>query len=292
MSEGPEVKIVADKIQQALGKKSIEGIIINNLEENIKDKIIGSSLDYANTYGKNLILRFSSGIYLRSHMLMWGKWRIYNRVEYEAGLAKLPPRRQNLKNSNIQDNSPKDVRSDSRTRLTIITSDKVLVEFNGPILQFSTENPVFAEPIKSLGPDALAETFNAIEVKKRLKNKEKNNNLLLVDALLDQRIVSGIGNKYKSEILFSTKLYPFKKISELSKNEIFNLVEKIPMVLNFGYKNKGRTRVISLDENKSWNNRHWVFRRSGKNCFICGTKIQSEKIYSKRITFWCPNCQK
>lgn len=292
MSEGPEVKIVADKIQQALGKKSIEGIIMNNLDENIKDKIIGSTLDYAKTYGKNLILRFSRGVYLRNHMLMWGKWRIYDRVEYEAGLAKPPPRRRNLKNPNIEDNSPKDVRYDSRTRLTIVTSDKILVEFNGPILQFSTENPVFAEPIKSLGPDALAENYDVKDVIKRLKNKEKNNNLLLVDALLDQRIVSGIGNKYKSEILFCTKLYPFKKISEISKNEIYRLVEKIPIVLNFGYKNKGRTRIIASDENKSWNNSHWVFRRSGKNCFICNTKIQSEKIYSKRITFWCPNCQR
>jgi endonuclease-8 len=223
---------------------------------------------------------------------MSGKWRIYNRDENEDGLATPPPRVKDKKNSKLKEKKLKDVRFDTRTRLTIITSDKVLVEFNGPILQFSTENPVLAEPIRFLGPDALAENFDSIEVLKRLRNKDKNNHLLLVDALLDQRIVSGIGNKYKSEILFSSKLYPFKKISELSKNDISSLVEKIPIVLNFGYKNNGKTRHISSNQKNSWNSGHWVFRRVGKECFICGTKIKSEKKNSKRITFWCPKCQK
>ena len=79
----------------------------------------------------------------------------------------------------------RDVRNDSRLRLTIITKEKVLVECNGPILQFSIDNPAEKEPIKSLGPDCLDEIFDLDEAKKRLQTKPQ---LLISEALLDQKI--------------------------------------------------------------------------------------------------------
>ena len=83
------------------------------------------------------------------------------------------------------------LRIDSRVRLTIITHDAVLIEFNGPILQFSTDNPAEKEPVKSLGPDWLI--FSKPKI------------LLISDALLNQKIIAGIGNKYKSEIILFVK---------------------------------------------------------------------------------------
>ena len=65
----------------------------------------------------------------------------------------------------------RDVRNDFRLRLTITTKEKVLVEFNGPILQFSIDNPAEKEPIKSLGPDCLDEIFDLDEAKKKITNK-------------------------------------------------------------------------------------------------------------------------
>ena len=182
----------------------------------------------------------------------------------------------------------RDVRNDSRLRLTIITKEKVLVEFNGPILQFSIDNPAEKEPIKSLGPDCLDEIFDLDEAKKRLQIKPQ---LLISEALLDQKIISGIGNKYKSEILFICKIWPFKQISKLDPTEEKILFEAIPKILKFGYKNFGRTRHLLENEQKSWNTRHWVFRRSGKLCWICKSEIKSERTVTSRPTFWCPNCQ-
>ena len=186
----------------------------------------------------------------------------------------------------------KDVREDFRVRLSIITADSVLIQFNGPILQFSTYDPATKEPIKLLGPDGLSNDLDKGKVVSNLKDKSmKNKNLLIADALLDQQIVSGVGNKYKSEILFLNKLYPFKKADSLSEYELNKLVLDIPKILECGYKNKGKTRSLSNGEKYSWNTTHWVFRRSGKPCWICNTKISSEKKITSRSTFWCQFCQ-
>ena len=227
MSEGPEVKIIADKISGILQGKKIEKIICKNLDTHIKNKIANSELEYVKAFGKNLVFKFSSGIFLRNHMMMWGKWRIYERVEYDKGLAIPPPRRSKKKylDSPRTTRKEKDVRRDSRVRLTIITHDAVLIEFNGPILQFSTDNPAEKEPIKSLGPDCLNhQIFDVEEIKQRLLFYSKRKELLISDALLNQNIIAGIGNKYKSEILFVCKINPFKQISQLDlvqQNSLF-----------------------------------------------------------------------
>lgn len=287
MSEGPEVKIIADKILSAMFGKKIEDIIFKNLNNNIKNKIIGSKFQEIRTFGKNIVIKFSSGIYLRNHMMMWGKWSIYDRQMYNKGLA-IPPKRSKWKKNPILLKNVKDVREDSRVRLTIITKETVLIEFNGPILQFSLENPSEKEPIKSLGPDCLSEIFDIHEAKTRLHTKQQ---LLISEALLDQKIISGIGNKYKSEILFICKISPFKQISQLEPTEEKTLLERIPKLLRHGYKNSGRTRCLLENEKSSWNTRHWVFRRTGKECLICRSLIKSEKTLTNRATFWCPNCQ-
>jgi len=294
MSEGPEVKIIANKILSQLKGKEIEDIIFKNLDSHTKNQIIGSKLEYVQAFGKNLVFKFSSGIYLRNHMMMWGKWRIYDRTKYDEGLATPPPRRSKI---NHYHPSPlikeKDVRSDSRVRLTIITKDTVLIEFNGPILQFSMDNPVEKEPIKSLGPDCLNQSiFDVKEFEKRLLLPLTKQEILFIsEALLNQKIIAGIGNKYKSEILFVCGINPFKKISQLDINEQNQLYEKIPKVLKYGYENAGRTRPLLKNEENSWSTRHWVFRRSGRECWICKTKIMSEKKLTARSTFWCPTCQ-
>jgi len=185
------------------------------------------------------------------------------------------------------------VRKDSRTRLTIITLDKVLIQFNGPILQFSLNDPATMEPIASLGPDAMSPNYDKDTVMDIMKSKSKNTGMIISNALLDQKILSGIGNKYKSEILFLNNTYPFEKVTTFSNDELNRLVMDVPRILKFGYQNSGRTRrPKTTDKEKiSWDTTHWVFRRSGKPCWICGSKIVSERKLTARPTFWCPNCQ-
>ena len=299
MSEGPEVRIMADKIHDALsGKRTIQNVLHKNIDEETKSKIIGSSMEYVKTFGKNIVVKFSSGVYLRNHMMMWGKWRVYDRGEYDGGSAKSPPRYAYRKYGSrktgemrLKKSAVMDVRHDARVRLTLITADRVLIQFNGPVLQFSLDDPAKKEPILSLGPDGLGDGYDIDRVQATLRSKSKNTNMLIANALLDQQIISGIGNKYKSEILFLNKIYPFKKVVSFSENELSGLLLGIPKILGYGYKAKGRTRPLSGSEKVVWDSAHWVFRRSGKQCWVCGAKIASEKKLTSRSTYWCPTCQ-
>ena len=121
----------------------------------------------------------------------------------------------------------------------------ILIEFNGPILQFLTDNPAEKEPIKSLGADCLNhQIFDVEEIKQRLLICSKRKELLISDALLNQNIIAGIGNKYKSEILFVCKINPFRQITQLNLTQINSLFEEIPKLLKYGYENAGRTREL------------------------------------------------
>jgi endonuclease VIII len=158
MSERPEVKITAEKLCKAICGKTIDKVYSKTTIGNeFANKIRESDVRCVETYGRNMVITFSTGIYLRNHMLMWGKWRIYDRQEFEEGKSNAP-RRTKLKwmirtttgehstadepvTKKIEygNNSGKenviDVRNDSRVRLMIFTKDKVAVQFNGPILK-------------------------------------------------------------------------------------------------------------------------------------------------------------
>jgi endonuclease VIII len=164
------------------------------------------------------------------------------------------------------------------------------VQFNGPILQFTEDNPLLHESITRLGPDALKSKFDMGKAKDRLKERE---NMKLADLLLDQTFVAGIGNKYKSEILFLQKLWPFNHASSLSLSKQQRLLKSIREVLKAGYLNAGRTRSQQKGEpSNKWDYRHWVFRIAAKPCWVCGTKIVMDRQSSSRVTFWCSRCQK
>ena len=305
MSEGPEVKLTANKICKGICGKTIDKVYSKpTISNELSSKLIGSHVTSTETYGKNIVISFSTGIYLRNHMLMWGKWRIYDRQKFEGGKSKAP-RRSKLRvaipteasgNEDVFD----DVRQDSRVRLMIFTKDKVAVQFNGPILKFFFENPANLEPIAKLGPDPLRPNFDINDLKDRLYQRIKNNSsTLIVDLLLDQTFVAGIGNKYKSEILFLSKINPFVAIKDLPSKVMETLLQQIPSVLNIGYANAGMTRVIykTIGEmaggnSKKWSDKHWVFRRGGMPCWNCMTRIVTDYKSSARVTFWCPKCQR
>ncbi len=306
MSEGPEVRRTADKIAEAALGKSIVDLQCKSIKSDLKEKVIGSTLLSVDTYGKNIILHFSSNIYLRNHMMMWGKWRIYSRTEYDSGKARPPARVKwkkelminksaNVSNKigeSVTNHSDRDlktnVQDDPRTRLVLFTDTHVVVQFNGPILQFSEDNPLQHESISRLGPDALKPDFDTKEAKKRLKERTE---MKLADLLLDQSFIAGVGNKYKSEILYLLKVWPFRLAKNLSSSEQEKLLQRIREVLTAGYLNAGRTRPQQQGESGKWNFRHWVFRRAGRPCWICDTPVIMDKHSSSRVTFWCPYCQ-
>lgn len=299
MSEGPEVKRTADRLTEVLAGTKIVGMYSKRIDAKIKEKILGAEVRDIETFGKNIVISFSSGIFLRNHMMMWGKWRIYDRAAFDQGVANAPPRsrwrsKTAIKNAARSSNGIAqitDVRKDFRVRLVLLTSNHAVVQFNGPVIQFSNNHPSSVAPLSLLGPDPLKKTYDNKAVLKRL---EERNEQIVADLLLDQTFVAGVGNMYKSEILFQVELCPFIKTSAISKEKKIRLINQIPKTLWYGYYNIGKTRPIGDKDGQisKWTNNLWVFRRAGQICWVCGkSKIQMDRKRTRRVTFWCPSCQ-
>ncbi len=92
MSEGPEVKRTADKLSSVLVGQTIEKVSFRKSDsQEIVKRLIGTNVKQIHTHGKNMVIEFTNGIFLRNHMMMWGKWRIYDRKQFDEGTAKSPP---------------------------------------------------------------------------------------------------------------------------------------------------------------------------------------------------------
>jgi endonuclease-8 len=275
-SEGPEVRRTADALAKVL-----EGEV---LVEPTDERVAGARVTAIRTHGKHIVLAFDSGLYLHNHLMMWGKWRTYARRAWDEGRAR-PPKRYRP--------GPvvKDVRKDRRVRLVLATATHVAVEFNGPLLRFTDVDPSRdpGSSIARLGPDALAKRFSLREALARWEEREA---MKLADLLLDQTFVAGVGNKYKSDVLFLEKLDPFARAGDLSLARRKRLIAAVRRILAFGYENGGRSRPLGPGEKKTdWLARHWVFRRGGKPCYVCGTRIVTDRKSSARVTYHCPACQ-
>jgi formamidopyrimidine-DNA glycosylase len=281
-------------LQEALGGRVIEGVEFRRksggLSPAVEARVLGARVRRVRTFGKHLVVDFTRGVHLHNHMMMFGKWRTYPRAAYDSGCAKPPPRSRRWRGPRSRVGpTVADVRDDSRVRLVLRTADVVAVEFNGPVLSFTTCDPARRQSIRRLGPDALATPFDAAEARRRLRARGRKT---LADLLLDQSFVAGIGNKYKSEILWQLGLDPFMRASALARREITRLLAEIPATLRRGYLQAGRTRPLEDGESAaSWNHKHWVFRRGGRSCWTCGTPVMTDRARSARVTFLCPTCQ-
>ncbi|AKM83730.1 MAG: Formamidopyrimidine-DNA glycosylase [Candidatus Campbellbacteria bacterium GW2011_GWD1_35_49] len=174
---------------------------------------------------------------------------------------------------------------------------------SGDILDFSdlrkfgwlgvvkTEDVENTKEIQKLGIDALGSSFTLKKFKEILNKKQKSTIGVL---LLDQSLIAGVGNIYRSEILFSAGVNPKRKVSSLKNSEIERIFDSIKNILKKAVKMRGTSDSDYRDtEGKSgkFQNELRVYRREGKLCKLCDTKIIREKI-GQRSIFYCPVCQK
>ena len=213
--------------------------------------------------GKHLLIRFDDGRVLRSHLGMHGDWHRYGKGERWR-----KPQRQ----ASIQ----------------LETEQAVYVCFNAREWQWLQAGGVGERTLEArLRHDLLAESFDvdaAIERARQLLEPDTP----LVDVLLDQRIAAGIGNVYKSELLFLESCDPLRSLQHSGDETLRRLLLRARRLLqaNLG----GGPRVTR--DTTDGGGRLWVYGRSGKACLECATKIRSAKRGKHlRATFWCPNCQ-
>jgi endonuclease-8 len=168
----------------------------------------------------------------------------------------------------------------------IETADVVAVCSLSPVVEMLSFSQAAAHPaLSQLGPDLLGPGFDPVAARRRLRARGE---LPIGVALLDQTALAGIGNVYRSEVLFLCGVSPFTRVRDLDDPTVDRLVAKAGELLrrNLGPGPRRTTSALSPV-------RLWVYRRSREPCRKCGTPIermvQGEQV---RSTYFCPACQR
>jgi endonuclease-8 len=153
------------------------------------------------------------------------------------------------------------------------------VEFDGPVLELLTEGRTrFDQRLAALGPDVLADEFDAPRFLARLRRDDPGRPI--GDALLDQRTVAGIGNIWKAEGCWEARVDPWRAVRDVSDAEALAIVSGM----------RPRMQRSALEGPRSIEAR--VYRRVGRPCPRCGAAVVARgQGDANRRTYWCPGCQ-
>jgi endonuclease-8 len=226
--------------------------------------ISGSKLTKAWAIGKQMFLDFDNRQTLRIHLGIYGKWRF---VKLEKG--ELP-----------------EVQGQVRARFY---TTKDMADLRGPTICELIE-PLELEVLQNrLGPDPL-NPDDGTQFKRFQKNISASKAAIGL-LLMNQDVISGIGNVYRAEILYRAKINPHKPGNELTAKQVKVLWKDSVYLLELGVKHGVMlTRDGFLDEDPGKPERHHVYKRNGEPCRKCRTHIVLEVMAGRKLYF-CPKCQ-
>jgi endonuclease-8 len=224
--------------------------------------LVGARVEAVEARGKNLLMRFDDGRVLHTHMRMHGSWHVYRHGERWQ-------------------------RARHRARIVLEVKEFVVVCFDAPVVELMSPSRAETKPaLALLGPDILSPEFDADEARRRLRMLDGSP---LGDAVLDQRAVAGIGNVYKSELLFVMRLDPFAAVSAFDDTTLDRLLVATRRLMQHNSKPEQRMRTVRRD---APGGRFYVYGRSGKPCYVCSTMVRMERQgIAARSTYFCSRCQ-
>jgi endonuclease-8 len=232
-------------------------------------RVAGRVVTAVEARGKHLLITFGPGerarqsvpIVLHSHLRMTGSWHIYRPGETWGKPA-------------------------HRSVAVIHTDEWIAPCFSAPIVELLTETRAHRlTSLVELGPDAITEEFDAGEAFRRLRGLPDQP---IGVAIMNQRLISGVGNVYKSEVLFLRRMSPFIHVRELGDAELEALIAEAHRLLLLNRERGERQTHFGLDQRAKL----WVYGRSGQACRECGERIRMRRQgVDARSTYYCPRCQ-
>ena len=273
MPEGDTIYRAARTLNTALGGHRIthfETGLAQLAQIDRDTPITGRTVERVQAAGKHLLIWLSGDLILRTHMRMNGSWHIYRRGEK----WQMPAR---------------------AMRIVITTAEWVAVAFDVYVAEFVAARALDRHrPIATLGPDLLGE----FDLERALRNARAQGTRALHEVLLDQRVVAGIGNVYKSELMFLSRLHPDTPARALDDDQwraVFELAQRLLRANIAESSGQGIETYRGLRRTTgrmSPADRLWVYGRGGRPCRACGARIASRKDGDDaRVTYWCPECQ-
>jgi len=244
MPEGDTLHRVARRLQPIVGERvRVEAHHPRAVVTGVAERLDGRRLVAVEVHGKNLLLRFEGGLVLRSHLRMSGRWRVQ-------------PRDQPLR---------------GRPWLVVRGASQAAILTGGPVLELSTL------AVRRLGPDVLADPPDIEAMLRSLRGTKPGR--ALGDALLDQRLVAGIGNLWRAEALWRAKVSPWLPVGRASDEELRTVLQGTAQLMRSSVETGREARRI--------------YRRAGRPCPRCGGCIRSHgQGDGNRIAYWCGGCQR
>ena len=273
MPEGDTIYRAAATLHRALaGKPVVRFASVFPALTRIHDDhpLTRATVERVSSAGKHLLMQFSNGYVLRTHMRMNGSWHIYRpgeRWQRRAG----------------------------DMRVLVATADFEAVGFNIPVAELVKKDRVVKHrELAQLGPDLLDDRFDRRDAVARVRAHPE---MTAADALLNPRIVAGLGNVYKSEVLFACRVNPFAMVSALTDEQLACLVDTAQRLLRANVTGKLAPMTTSTGYRRTTRRANpreglWVYGRARRPCRRCGTPIAIRKQgHDARLTYWCPSCQ-
>jgi endonuclease-8 len=215
-------------------------------------------------------MRFSGGLTLRTHMRMTGSWHIYRPHERWR-------------------------RPRWAMRVLVATREFEAVGFDIPIAEFATDRSLRSQTdLRLIGPDLLSESFDESEALARFRQR---NDSSIADALINQRIVAGAGNVYKSEVLFACGINPFAAVRTIADEDLRRIVATARRLLRVNVEHSRGGIVTYRGYQRSPRGSAadglYVYGRARLPCRRCGTQIEVvAQGTNARLTYFCPHCQR
>jgi endonuclease-8 len=258
MAEGDTIHRTARRLNAAIGGERVMDVAVPSPRSPLRLQtarlggLRGKRLRSAEARGKHLLLHFEQGLALHCHLGMNGSWRI---------------------------GAPRGPQAGRRHSAWVVlsTPHAEAAQIGGTHLVVRREAELRSDPwLSSLGPDLLAPGFRSSTGAAALRRGPPGQ--ALGEALLDQRLVAGAGNVYKSEGCFAASLDPWRPVAEATDADLERLFEALHGMMAAGAEGRRGPRL--------------VYRRAGRPCPRCGTPIRSRgQGDANRTTYWCPRCQ-
>ena len=273
MPEGDTIFRAARTLHRALAGKVVtrfESVLVHLARVDDDQPIAGRTVESVTSVGKHQLMRFSGDLVLRTHMRMNGSWHLYR-----PGERWQRPR--------------------SAMRVLVETPDFVAVGFDVPDAELVAGRDLARNrQLRHLGPDLLG-AFDEAEAERRIRARS---DAPIGEVLLDQRVLAGVGNVFKSEILFLAGVHPSRPVSALSDDELRAILSWSRKLLAANVTDSAGGGIVTFFGHRRTTRRSrpeeslWVYSRSGEPCRRCGAPIAYAKQGSDaRVTYWCPVCQ-
>ncbi len=259
MPEGEIIHRAASAMRTALGGKAMTRFDAPRLVGPVPQA--GRTIEKVESHGKHLEIEWDNGMILHTHMRMSGSWHLYRQGE-------------------------KWRRPYEQMRASIENADWVAVCFNAPLVETYRRPDKRRHPgMGRLGPDLCrldADLGLAVNLLLSYPDADER----VAEVLVDQRVMCGVGNVYRCEVLWSTAISPFARVGDLSESDAVRLVNTAASQLHANIDHVGRVAANDVRGGLA------VYGRNGQRCPRCAGSVDMRRMgVANRVLYWCPGCQ-